>query len=251
MMLLVNKQAIAKAFDRAAINYDNYASLQRFSGDALLELAPACSGRIVLDAGCGTGWYSRIWRNRGKYVIALDLSLEMLKQAKIKNSANYYVSGDIDYLPIANGTLDIVWSNLAVQWSSDLSTVLNRFNQALKPSGYMLFSTISDGSLKELNIAWSYLDQYNHVNQFLSRKEIFKICHMQNIICHSQVVIMHFPTVLSAMRSLKGIGATHVHKGRNIIVLTRNNLDKLGKYWPRDKYGFRLSYNLIYGVTDL
>ncbi|MXP51044.1 malonyl-ACP O-methyltransferase BioC [Pantoea sp. SoEX] len=251
MTQIVNKQAVAKAFDRAASQYDSYASLQRLSGNLLLKLAPSYSGKLLLDAGCGTGWYSRVWRDRGKYVIALDLSIEMLKQARKNNTADYYISGDIDHLPIANNTVDIIWSNLAVQWSNSLSKVLNRFNQALKPYGCILFSTISDGSLKELNIAWSYLDEYDHVNQFLSKKEIFKICHMQNITCQSQIVIMHFPNVLTAMRSLKGIGATHLHKGRNSIVLTRNNLYKLEKYWPRDKYGFRLSYHLIYGATDL
>ncbi|PPI88067.1 malonyl-[acyl-carrier protein] O-methyltransferase BioC [Candidatus Pantoea edessiphila] len=251
MMLQFNKQAIAKAFDRAAIHYDSYATLQRLSGNLLLKLAPSYSGRLLLDAGCGTGWYSRIWRERGKYVIALDLSLQMLKQAKKNNTAHHYIVGDIDNLPIAKSSLDIVWSNLVVQWANDLSKVLNRFNQILKPYGCLLFSTLSDGSLQELHCAWSYLDKHNHANHFPSKKEIFKICQEQHIACRSKVVIMHFPNVISAMHSLKGIGATHIHKGRNSILLTRKRLGRLQTYWPRDKYGFRLSYHLIYGVANL
>ncbi|PPI88737.1 malonyl-[acyl-carrier protein] O-methyltransferase BioC [Candidatus Pantoea edessiphila] len=253
MKLQINKQAVITAFDRAAINYNNYAVLQRLSGDILLKIAPSFfSGRLLLDAGCGTGWYSNIWRERGKFVIALDLSIEMLKQAQKNNSANYYIVGDIDYLPISNSSLDIIWSNLVVQWSSDLGRVLNQFNKTLKPNGYLLFSTLSEGSLKELHCAWSYIDNYYHVNEFLSKEEIFKICREKRLTCKSQVIIMHFPNALSAMRSLKGVGATHIHKKcRNSGILLRKNLNLLETYWPRDKHGFRLSYHLIYGVTNL
>ncbi len=57
MTLQVNKQAVAKAFGRAAQHYEQHAELQRQSGDALLALAPAGFGPHLLDAGCGTGWY--------------------------------------------------------------------------------------------------------------------------------------------------------------------------------------------------
>ncbi|PPI86889.1 malonyl-ACP O-methyltransferase BioC [Candidatus Pantoea edessiphila] len=251
MKRIINKKAIAKAFDRAATCYDNYSELQRLSGDTLLKLAPNCLGKLLLDAGCGTGWYSRIWRQYGKHVMALDLSFQMLKQAKKNNSANHYIVGDIDSLPIANSSIDIVWSNLVVQWSNDLNQVLSQFNKLLKPYGCLLFSTLSDGSLYELQFAWSYIDQYSHANKFLTKKEIFKICHDKNLKCQSQIIIMHFPNAISAMRSLKGIGATHIHKGRNSMLLTRNRLNLLETYWPRDEHGFRLSYHLIYGVTNL
>ncbi|MFP3632215.1 methyltransferase domain-containing protein, partial [Burkholderia sp. SIMBA_045] len=82
MTLRVDKQAVARAFGRAASHYDAHAALQRLSGDALLALAPAQSGLQLLDAGCGTGWYSRLWRERGKQVTALDLSPQMLQQAR-------------------------------------------------------------------------------------------------------------------------------------------------------------------------
>jgi len=62
-------------------------------------------------------------------------------------------------------------------------------------------------------------------------------------------VTLHFPDALSAMRSLKGIGATHLHQGRDGQVLTRQRLNQLEAHWPRDRHGYRLSYHLIYGVT--
>ena len=87
MTLRVDKQAVARAFGRAASHYDAHAALQRLSGDALLAQAPAQSGLQLLDAGCGTGWYSRLWRERGKQVTALDLSPQMLQQARDNDAA--------------------------------------------------------------------------------------------------------------------------------------------------------------------
>ncbi len=82
---LVNKQAVADAFSRAAISYENAAQLQREVGEELLSLAAPYlnirrEGRCV-DAGCGTGYFSRYWRAQGKMVVALDISEGMLQRA--------------------------------------------------------------------------------------------------------------------------------------------------------------------------
>lgn len=249
MTLQVDKRAIARAFGRAASRYDHYAELQRLSGDALLARLPVQTGPRVLDAGCGTGWYSRIWRDRGKQVTALDLSPQMLQQARQNGVAHHYLAGDIDALPLADRCIDLVWSNLVVQWSEDLQAALTQFNRVLKPGGCLLFSTLSAGSLHEVHQAWSQLDGCLHANRFLSEQEIAAACDAQHLRCHAQTVTLHFPDALSAMRSLKGIGATHLHGGRSDAVLTRQRLAQLEAHWPRDEQGFRLSYHLMFGVT--
>lgn len=52
-MTQVNKQAIAAAFGRAASHYEQHASLQQHSADALLTLLTGRQFASVLDAGCG------------------------------------------------------------------------------------------------------------------------------------------------------------------------------------------------------
>ncbi|SQK74037.1 methyltransferase domain-containing protein [Tatumella ptyseos] len=63
--LNIDKAAIGRAFGRAAATYDSYAMLQRLCGDRLLEMAPPPQHGRVLDAGCGSGWYSRYFRRQG------------------------------------------------------------------------------------------------------------------------------------------------------------------------------------------
>lgn len=73
-MPVVDKRAVASAFGRAAKDYDSYAELQRRCGERLLTFAGDAHPASVLDAGCGTGTFSRRWRQRGARVVALDRS---------------------------------------------------------------------------------------------------------------------------------------------------------------------------------
>jgi malonyl-CoA O-methyltransferase len=250
MTLQVNKQAVANAFGRAAQHYEQHAELQRQSGDALLALAPAGFGPHVLDAGCGTGWYSRYWRDRGRTLTALDLSANMLEVARMQHSAQHYQQGDIDALPLPDESVDGVWSNLAVQWSSDLRLALQQFLRVTRPGGTVLFSTLLEGSLHEVHHAWAQLDGRTHANRFLSDPQFSTATLGLPLSSHQQVITLHFPSALSAMRSLKGIGATHLHEGRGTSVLTRKQLAQLEQHWPHDEQGYRLSYHLMYGVLN-
>ena len=250
MTLQINKQAVAQAFGRAAPHYEQHAQLQRASGDALLARAPAAFGPHLLDAGCGTGWYSRYWRDRGRQLTALDLSPAMLAAARAQESADDYQQGDIDALPLDDASVDGVWSNLAVQWSSDLRTALREFLRVTRPGGSVLFSTLLDGSLQEVHQAWAQQDTRRHANRFLSAAQVTAAAAGMALRTQQQTITLHFPSALSAMQSLKGIGATHLHDGRSGHLLTRQRLAQLEQAWPRDAQGYRLSYHLMYGVLN-
>ncbi|MDU4093685.1 MAG: methyltransferase domain-containing protein, partial [Pantoea sp.] len=168
----VNKQAVAQAFGRAANGYDRFAELQRYSGERLMAHQPGLSTATVLDAGCGTGWFSRRWREQGHQVIALDFSAGMLAQARRDETAHHYLLGDIEALPLRAQSVDMSWSNLAIQWCDDLAQGLRELCRVTRPGGRVLFSTLAEHSLHEVRSAWQALDDYQHVNTFLSEAAI-------------------------------------------------------------------------------
>ncbi|GLR09988.1 malonyl-[acyl-carrier protein] O-methyltransferase BioC [Mixta theicola] len=246
----VNKQAVAQAFGRAAGGYDRFAGLQRYSGERLMALLPALSAGTVLDAGCGTGWFSRRWREQGHQVIALDLSPGMLAQARRDETAHHYLLGDIEALPLRAHSVDMSWSNLAMQWCDDLAQGLRELCRVTRPGGRVLFSTLAEASLHEVRSAWQALDDYQHVNTFLSEAAIRQAGDGLALRLSSETVEQRFPDVRSALQSLKGIGATHIHQGRASGLLTRQRLQQLAQHWPQDERGYRLSYQLVTGVID-
>ncbi|CDH03736.1 malonyl-ACP O-methyltransferase BioC [Xenorhabdus bovienii] len=245
----VDKQAIAGAFGRAASRYDTAAKLQQQTGEYLMELAQAENlGVRVLDAGCGTGFFSAHWKQRGKQVIALDLASGMLNHAQEQQVADYYLQGDIEHLGLADNSVDICFSNLAVQWCNELPCALQEFHRVTRPGGLILFSTLAQGSLYELEAAWRQVDTYRHINQFLPLQAITDACHAYRHKIISRQYCQYYPQLLPLLNSLKGIGATHLHHGRQHGLMTRKRLNTLAEAYPRNNEDYPLSYQIAFGV---
>lgn len=250
MTKLVDKAAVAAAFGRAAGSYERFADLQRMSGDYLLESLENRPAGRVLDAGCGTGWYSRVWRARGSEVLALDLAREMLLQCQQTQSAHRFIEGDIESIPLPSETVDLAWSNLAVQWCSSLHQGLAELYRVTKPGGSVAFTTLASGSLPELQQAWLGVDERPHANKFLSVAEVEHACSPWRTALTSRTISQTFPDVMSAMRSLKGVGATHLHDGRKNTLMTRGQLQRLSEAWPQHEGQYALSWQIIFGVIE-
>ncbi|POU02585.1 MULTISPECIES: malonyl-ACP O-methyltransferase BioC [Enterobacteriaceae] len=249
-MSQVNKRAVAAAFGRAAQSYDSHAQLQRQSADLLLAKLGECRPGCVLDAGCGPGSMSRYWRDTGAEVTALDLSLPMLKQAQSQQAAQHYVAADIEALPLADARFDLAWSNLAVQWCNDLGQALEELHRVVRPGGAVAFTTLAGGSLPELNQAWQAVDSHPHANRFLAEEALADTVNAWRGRCGVERITLDFDDALSAMRSLKGIGATHLHAGRHNRPLTRAQLQRLQLAWPQQQGRCLLTYSLFWGVIE-
>ncbi|MEZ9302310.1 malonyl-[acyl-carrier protein] O-methyltransferase BioC [Vibrio breoganii] len=231
------KQAIASAFGRAASNYDQHAQFQRDVVEKLLERLPASLiGKQILDVGCGTGYLTEKLLQRGAEVVALDLSDKMLDQARLRcgKQVTYYL-GDAEALPFADDSFDYVVSSLALQWCEDLSVPIRESKRVCKVGGHVLFSTLVEGSLYELKQAWSYVDQYQHVKQFVSEKAI-KIALAQSKCDGSQVDLAKmtywYHSAFELMKDLKGIGATQIG-GRSQGLTKKSSLVKLEQVYQQ------------------
>ncbi|WP_318373406.1 malonyl-ACP O-methyltransferase BioC [Enterobacter sp.] len=249
-MTPVNKPAVAAAFGRAAQGYTRHDQLQRQSAELLLAMTGERSVERVLDAGCGPGTLSRYWREQGAQVTALDLSAPMLDEARRQQAAHHYVQADIEAMPFDHAQFDLAWSNLAVQWCDDLHQALSELNRVVRPGGAVAFTTLAAGSLPELNQAWQAVDHHPHANRFLPPQQLTDTVsrwHGHSGIAH---ITLDFDDALSAMRSLKGIGATHLHEGRQAQALTRGQLQRLQLAWPQRAGRYPLTYSLFWGVIE-
>ncbi|CAI1503349.1 Malonyl-CoA O-methyltransferase BioC [Serratia grimesii] len=244
----VNKHAVASAFSRAAGSYDAAAVLQRDVGERLLGMGLDHPGEQLLDAGCGTGHFSRRWRALGKQVTALDLAPGMLAFARQQQAADHYLLGDIENVPLPAEVVDICFSSLVVQWCNDLPRALAELYRVTRPGGVILFSTLAAGSLRELGDAWQQVDGERHVNDFLPLEQIASACASYRHSLEAEWQTLNYPDVMSLMRSLKGIGATHLHQGREAGLLSRRRLAALQAAYPCQHGQFPLSYHLVYGV---
>jgi len=256
--LMLDKQAIAEAFGKAAKSYDLHAAFQRDVGEQLLALLPvSLVGKRVLDLGCGTGYFSKRLLERGAQVVCFDLSSEMLNRAQQRcgEQSVSYQQGDAEQLPFGDESFDFVFSSLALQWCEDLSRPLREIRRVLKPCGQAAFSTLLDGSLCELKASWAKIDSYQHVNDFISTNQV-KIAlaqsECQNHRLNLPTITVWYDSAFSLMRDLKGIGANHV-SGRSQGLTSRKALMQVERAYQTFKNHQGLlpaTYQVCLGVIN-
>jgi malonyl-CoA O-methyltransferase len=169
---------VRRSFDRAAKTYDEAAVLHAEVRKNLLERLQLTklTPRVVVDAGAGTGHAGRALKRRypKALVIALDSSLGMLRAAAGQRSwlrPFERVCADAELLPLADGSVDVIVSNLMLQWCNP-DAVFAEFRRVLAPHGLLSFSTLGPDTLRELRTAWGRVDAHSHVQPFIDMHDL-------------------------------------------------------------------------------
>lgn len=110
---------------------------------ATLSLLPPVEGKRVLDAGCGPGVYTDWLVRHGAQVIAVDAVEKMVRLARERAGAGADIrQANLDEpLPfIADDSLDMVLSALALDYVKDWPAVFSEFHRMLRAGGHLVFS---------------------------------------------------------------------------------------------------------------
>jgi malonyl-CoA O-methyltransferase len=212
-----DQQRVRRAFDRAAESYQQYAVLQKEVCNRLLEKLEVVkfSPGLILDAGTGTGSAipTLFARYKKAQVVTLDLSENMLEKAKRNGSllrSPHAVCGDLEKLPFAENSFDLVFSSLSMQWCNDLNAALLEAKRVLKAGGLFVFTTFGPDTLKELRHSWATVDDSNHVNQFIDMHDIGDALLRDGFaepVMEAEILTVTYDSVERLMRDLKAIGA--------------------------------------------
>ena len=214
---------VRRAFDRAAKTFDAAAALHadvRTNLLARLDLM-ALAPRVVVGAGAGTGHASRalIRRYSKALVVALDSSPRMLQAAGRQQSwlrPFARVCGDAERLPFADGSVDLILSNLMLQWCNP-DHVFAEFRRVLAPHGLLSFTTLGPDTLRELRRAWAATDSRTHVHQFIDMHDIGDALVRGGFVSPVLDVERYTLTYLDVRRvaaDLKATGAHNASRGR-------------------------------------
>jgi malonyl-CoA O-methyltransferase len=257
----LDRARLRASFDRASASYEAAASLQaRIAAELLerLELFRFAPG-VVLDLGSGTGRATRELKRRYPHarVIALDIAPGMLREARRHQwpwRRFDRVCGDALRLPLKDGSVDLIFSNLMLQWCDPLAAALSEARRVLAPSGFFSFSTFGPDTLHELRSAWAEADGYNHVNRFADMHEVGDVlvrAGLMEPVLDVDRIEVGYPDVLALMRDLKAIGAHNVTAGRPRALVGRERFTRVQQAYEAFRCDDRLpaTYEVIYGAS--
>ncbi len=257
---VLDKQRVSRAFSAAAQHYHCVDQLQQTVAERLLErldytkLQPA----LALDLGSGPGISSarlaKYYKNA--VVIETDISWSMLLQSK-KSAPRFFsrrrrFCSDAENLGIKSNSVDLVFSNLMLQWCDRLDLVFNEVRRVLRPNSLFIFSSFGPDTLIELRKSWQAVDEHIHVNAFSDMHDVGDAlvrAGMENPVLETENIIVKYDDVKNLMRELKLLGAHNVNVGRRKTLTGKGRLQGMLNQYEKRRHEGKLpaTYEVIYG----
>jgi malonyl-CoA O-methyltransferase len=157
----------------------------------------------------------------GAEVIALDLALPMLRQ--VPKQTRWWrpvrrVCAEATQLPLADGTVDVLFSSLCLQWVPDLPAALAEFRRVLRPDGLLLFSTFGPDTLIELREAYFAAgERAPPLSSFAAIQPVgdaLVAAGFRNPVLDRDAFTLTYPDVRTLLRELRSIGAGDAREQR-------------------------------------
>lgn len=228
------KKNIKINFNKAEMTYDVHCHTQNKTIKIMvgyLRKLECISYHNILDVGCGTGNSTFYVARCLKYndLVGIDFAEKLLHRATTKCLINKtqvdirFLLADFDALPFNKNTFDLIFSNMALQWSLNIKRTLRHIIKKLMKNRVFVFSIPLENTFVEINP--------NHRNHFYSYDSILLILEELgvNLIKARQITFRdRYETAIKALRAIKNVGANSVsHLPANKGVLGKSNVHKI------------------------
>ena len=263
-MITYDKKQLSNSFSRFAPLYNEHAIVQHEIGQRLLERCQLLRQPVkrVLDLGSGTGMFLKPLQKLfpKAHIIGVDLSLGMVEYAQKQRSLwqswfepSHNFVADMDALPFADNSIDLIFSNCVFQWSHHLPSLFSELKRCLTPDGSMFFSTFGPQTLHEIKQCWANIDSQQHVHDFVPLQSIgdtLLSCGFAQPVVDQECITLEYQSLSQLLKDLKNTGARNLSPKRQKGLTPPSSLKKLETLFAQElkKQGhFGCTYEVIYG----
>lgn len=210
-MNVSTKEKIRMHFNRASRSYDQHCYIQNTVCERAINLLLKHKKNFsrIADFACGTG-ESTLRLTQGVdyeecYAIDFAENLLTLAEKKLNRVKNiYFFQKNFDEELFEIPHIDLVFCNMGLQWSENLSTTMKLFHQYLLPDGVFLFSIPISGHFPEIQLPFKLiLPDHETILQILLESK-FTLLEYE-----IKTLPALFRTQLELLKSLKAVGANY------------------------------------------
>jgi SAM-dependent methyltransferase len=180
----------------------------------LFKLLPidSCSGKRVLELGCGSGYDAYEFCRRGADYVGLDLTSENPRRTKTNLSFFHFapslVEADAEDLPFSNGAFDFIFSNGVLHHTPDIQKSFRESFRVLRRGGELWITLYHKHSI----FYWISLFLVDHVLRFGFLKTSFeKRLSMIEYTSSPEKPLVRAYTRREVRRSLRDVGFAVEH----------------------------------------
>jgi SAM-dependent methyltransferase len=187
---------IAQEFDSIMNRYDLERRLDVVFEQLLADVN--LKGSRLLDAGCGTGFFSVHAARRGASVISLDIGKNLLRETRQKGIPAV-VAADAARMPIREGSFDIVVSSECIEHTPSPRDTLRELIRVLRPGGWLVVTCPNALWRWSCTLANAFrLRPYRGIENWPGWNELRLWSEEGGLNVHHQVGLHLFPFVLPA-----------------------------------------------------
>jgi len=217
--LIIDRLSVRRNHNRAASDFADFDFLIENVADDLMERLADSTRRFAraLDLGGHTGALARRLANRTDIETLLSADSA---EAMVARADGLRLVADEEYLPIADGALDLIMSCLTLHWVNDLPGTLIQARRALKPDGLFLAAMLGGATLKELREAFLLAEDEieggagPRVSPFADVRDAGDLLSRAGFklpVAVTEVLTVSYESPFKLVRDLKGMGEANAH----------------------------------------
>lgn len=157
-----------------------------------------------------------------------------------KEPGSRFIAADEEALPLADASLDLAVSALALQWVNDLPGTLAQIRRALKPDGLFLAALLGGDTLTELRQSFAIAEAEieggvsPRVAPFADMRDVGALLQRAGFalpVADIDRLTVRYDTPFGLMQDLRGMGATNVLLERRRTPLKRATLQRMAQIY--------------------
>jgi malonyl-CoA O-methyltransferase len=221
--------------------------------------------RRIADVGCGAAGSRADLRARYPHAqwLGFDLSEGMLRAApaetalrrawqRLRPLTTARICADAGRLPLADRSVDLVFSNLMLHWHPRPHLVIPEWSRVLRIDGLLMFSCFGPDTLQELRRTFERVEPRVRPMPFIDMHDfgdMMVAAGMATPVMDAEVLTLTYPSVQAALREVAALGGNPRDDRLAHLVSTRRAhalLDALDA--RRDGMGrIALTFEVAYG----